>query len=437
MFQKVLIPLDGSEQADRILPYVSRLARGLNIPAVVMSVVESGSSSKVDRLKVEAEGHLQQVVTQLVGKGVQAEAAVTTGRPAEEIVRMAERQGCNLIALAMQSKGAAGRGTLGSVTDKVIHASQIPTLTIPPQPGEQQPEPEAPLATIIVPLDGSPLAETALSYAEDLAQKLSAEVVLTRAVTISGAYAAAMGDVAFVDTVATEAGEAEATEYLRAIMDKLRTEGVQVSSQLLRTPPAQGIVELARQLPQSLIALTTHGRSALARWFIGSVTEAVLQNTVRPVLVIPQQYSQRYALKVADLLEQTPLFSELTQEDLKSLAEAARIRAYQAGEVIVREGDRAAGCFILLSGRVEVVKGADTARATVLATMGPGELFGEMAMIDDHPRSATVRAIDETECVALRRSDFMAELRRRPEIAVQMLPVLVRRLREAHATLTE
>ncbi|MGH8057184.1 MAG: universal stress protein, partial [Candidatus Entotheonellia bacterium] len=166
MFQKVLVPLDGSEQADRILPYVSRLARGLNIPVVVMSVVESGASSKVDRLKVEAEGHLQTVVTQLAGKGIQAEAAVTMGRPAEEIVRIAERQGCNLIALAMQSKGAAGRGTLGSVTDKVIHASQIPTLTIPPQPGEQQLEQEAPIATIIVPLDGSPLAETALSYAE-------------------------------------------------------------------------------------------------------------------------------------------------------------------------------------------------------------------------------------------------------------------------------
>ncbi len=177
--------------------------------------------------------------------------------------------------------------------------------------------------------------------------------------------------------------------------------------------------------------MTTHGRSALARWFIGSVTEAVIRGAVNPVLIIPQQYSQRYALKIADLLAQTPLFSELTQEDLRSLAEAARIRAYQPGEVIVREGDRAAGCFILLSGRVEVIKGADTPKPVVLAKMGTGELFGEMAMIDDQPRSATVQAVEPTECVALRRSDFMAELRQRPEIAVHMLPMLVRRLREA------
>ena len=84
-----------------------------------------------------------------------------------------------------------------------------------------------------------------------------------------------------------------------------------------------------------------------------------------------------------------------------------------------------------------MVKDADTARPTVLARMGPGEIFGEMAMIDDHPRSATVRALEAAECVGLRRSDFMAELQRTPGIAVHMLPVLVRRLREARTTAVE
>jgi nucleotide-binding universal stress UspA family protein len=404
---------------------------------LVLSVMESGSSAKVERMKEAAERHLRTVLTRLIAEGVQADAAVAMGRPAEEIVRMAERHGCNLIALATQSQGNAGRGTLGSVIDKVIHASQIPTLAIPPETADQPWEQGPALTSIVVPLDGSPLAETALPYAEDLAQKLAAQVVLMRAVTISGVYAASLGDVPFVDTGASEVGEAEAADYLTRVVDKLRTEGVEVRSEILRTSPAQGIVDLAHQLPQSLIALTTHGRSALARWFIGSVTESVLRAAADPVLVIPQQYSQRYAMKIADLLEQTPLFSELTQEDLASIAEAARVRTYPAGEIIVREGDRAAGCFILLSGKVEVIKGMDTPRPAVLASMGPGEFFGEMAMIDDHPRSATVRAIENTECVALRRSDFMAELRRRPEIAVQMLPVLVRRLREAHATPAE
>jgi hypothetical protein len=240
-----------------------------------------------------------------------------------------------------------------------------------------------------------------------------------------------MADVPYIDPRAMELGEDGAADYLGRVADKLRDDGFAVSSQLLRAQPAPGIVALASQTPQSLITLTTHGRSALARWFIGSVAEEVVETASTPVLVIPQHYSQRYAMNIADLLAQTPLFAELTQEELQRIAEAARMRVYQPGEVIVREGEHTAGCFIIVTGQVEVVKGADPAKATVLAQMGPGEIFGEMAMIDDSPRSATVRALSATECVGLRRSDFMAELQRTPEIAVHMLPVLVRRLRAA------
>ncbi len=100
----------------------------------------------------------------------------------------------------------------------------------------------------------------------------------------------------------------------------------------------------------------------------------------------------------------------------------------------MKEGDRAVACFIISTGKVEVVKGAG---AAVLATLGPGDLFGEMAVITPHPRNATVRAIEETECVVVRHIDFRAELRSHPEVAVKMLPVLVGRLREAEARPTE
>jgi nucleotide-binding universal stress UspA family protein len=276
----------------------------------------------------------------------------------------------------------------------------------------------------------------ALPYAEELAQKLAAEVMLARAVSASSAYVA-MVDVPYIDPRLMEAAEDEAAEYLERVADTLRAEGFAVQAQILQTRPASGIVALASQTPHSLITLTTHGRSALARWFMGSVAEEVVETAETPVLVIPQYYSQRYTLKIADLLAQTPLLAELTQEELQRIAEAVRLRTYQPGEVIVREGAQTAGCFIILTGQVEVVKDAGTARSTVLARMGPGEIFGEMAMIDNHPRSATVCAVEATECVGLRRSDFLAELQRTPEIAVHMLPVLVRRLREARTTAVE
>ena len=137
-------------------------------------------------------------------------------------------------------------------------------------------------------------------------------------------------------------------------------------------------------------------------------------------------------MDIVELLEKTPIFSELTQRDLKGLAQTARRRKYAPGEIIVKEGGNAVGCFIVASGEVEVVKGLDAPdQQEVLATLGPGDFFGEMAIIDDSPRSATVRAIKDTECIAITRWDFMAEVRTRPDIAIQMLPILVKRIRAA------
>jgi len=137
-------------------------------------------------------------------------------------------------------------------------------------------------------------------------------------------------------------------------------------------------------------------------------------------------------MDIVEMLERTPIFSELTKRDLNGLAQTARHRRYAAGEVIIKEGGSAVGCFIVASGEVEVVKGLDSPDQTeVLATLGPGDFFGEMAIIDDSPRSATVRAITDTECIAITRWDFMAEVRTRPDIAIQMLPALVKRIRAA------
>jgi nucleotide-binding universal stress UspA family protein len=431
MFDKALVLLDGSAQADGVLPYVARLVRALNRPLVLATALESGPAPTLERRRQEMDRHLQEVVTRLAGIGVEATSVVAVGRPVQEIVRLAEQEGCTLILLPRQRDEARARGALGSLTEKVIQASPVPILTIPPQEAALAWSDGSPVASVIVPLDGSPLAEMALPYAEALAQPLAAEVVLVRAVSLGDLYLVPLGDGPAFEVVPAEVIDNEAAAYLSRVADTLRAEGVEVRWQLLRTQPAPGIVELAHQTPQSLVALTTHGRSALARWFMGSVAEAVVEAAETPVLVIPQQYSQRYAWKIADLLAQTPLFAELTQDELRRLAEAARLRSYPPGEVIVREGDQSAGCFIILTGQVEVVKGADTVQPTVLARLGRGEVFGEMAMLDEHPRSATVRALEATECVGLRRADFMAELRRTPEIAVHLLPVLVRRLREA------
>ncbi len=138
-----------------------------------------------------------------------------------------------------------------------------------------------------------------------------------------------------------------------------------------------------------------------------------------------------------EMLKNVPIFSELGRRDLERLSKLMVPRAVRAGEVIIKEGDQAAGFFVISSGKVEVVRGVDSSSPQVLNTLGPGDFFGEMALFEGFPRNATVRAVDDAECLAMTRWDFMAEMKNHPEIAVSMLPVLVRRLRNADAHLQE
>ena len=138
-----------------------------------------------------------------------------------------------------------------------------------------------------------------------------------------------------------------------------------------------------------------------------------------------------------DMLKNVPIFSELGRRDLDRLAKLMVPRSVRAGEVIIKENDQAAGVFVISSGKVEAIRGLDTDHAQVLATFGPGDFFGEMALFEGFPRSASVRAVEDSEILAMTRWDFTAEMKNHPEIAVGMLPVLVRRLRAADSRLAE
>ncbi len=138
-----------------------------------------------------------------------------------------------------------------------------------------------------------------------------------------------------------------------------------------------------------------------------------------------------------DMLEKVTIFSGLDRRHLKQLSKLMVPRAFKTGDVIIKENDQAAGFFVITSGKVEVVRGADGDKPEVLNTLGQGDFFGEMALFEGFPRSATVRCLEDTECLALTRWDFRAELTTHAEIAVAVLETVVHRLRDVEARLTE
>lgn len=439
MFKKVLVPLDGSTAAESVLLYVSYLAKALDISVVALATAGPAAAVQGEASSApNAQAYLKEALKRCVDGRVKVESLVGAGRPADDIIQVAEQRGCGLIAISARGDGQTDRGLLSDVTMKLLYASPLPLLVVNPSRVAQHVKAGLAACHLVAPLDGSPFGETVLPYVEHLAQRLSTQVSLVR--TVESVHPTAYMVEPTMATAMVQVGidlDKEAGDYLQRIAEELKREGVSTQTKVLKGAPAQSIVQWTSKLPLHVIVMSSHGHSALARWFIGSVTEATVRTSEDMVLIIPRKHGRRYAIEVTELLEKTPLFSGLTRGDLESVAQTASIRPYGGGDVVVREGDRAGGFFVVASGRVEVIKALDTPRAKSLGTLGPGEFFGEMAMLDDHPRSATVRALEDTECVLIRRSDFAAELQRRPQIAVAMLAELVKRLREARESLTE
>lgn len=138
---------------------------------------------------------------------------------------------------------------------------------------------------------------------------------------------------------------------------------------------------------------------------------------------------------IAELLTRVPLFSELSEEELAQVTEVAVPRRFQAGEVVFREGDTSNTCYVIRSGHARAVRENSDGRSITLAHFGPGDIFGELAMLDDERRSATVEALDETEAVAILGPDMRRLLRDHPEMAVKLVASLGRRLRETNERL--
>lgn len=137
-----------------------------------------------------------------------------------------------------------------------------------------------------------------------------------------------------------------------------------------------------------------------------------------------------------EFLKRVSWFEDLDQKSLDAIANAAVEQTYQPGQFIMRQGDTGVGAFIIRSGRVEVVQEKD-GQETKLATLGPGDVVGEMALLDEFPRSASVRAVEPVTALGIQRWHFKGILESHPQLALALLPILTRRIRAAEGMLPQ
>lgn len=320
MFKKILVPLDGSEHARKIVGWATGLARVLGAEIILLSVIDpedidileattrglekrsvvggGGISSAVrtpadviNRAIAQAENDLLAEAEIIKTAGVKSSISVGAGSPAEVIVSEANAESIDLIAMATRRESALARGVLGSVTDRVLHSTSIPLLTLYPGEIHEFEETSGGPERVIVPLDGSELSESAVKPAVEIAQASGAEIIFTEILRLPffGVGVAGMeygaGD--YAGDFGIDIQKKEISTYLQRFVDDAEAAGLKASANVRSGSPSQQIVEEASEIDGSIVVMASHGSGGLKRWVVGSVADKVIRSARRPVLVIP------------------------------------------------------------------------------------------------------------------------------------------------------
>ena len=142
-------------------------------------------------------------------------------------------------------------------------------------------------------------------------------------------------------------------------------------------------------------------------------------------------------MSTADVLSQVWLFAGLDEQQLDAVSSLTFRKKFGPGELIVEEGRTGNGLYAIISGNVEAVKSLGTEQERTVNRLGSGEVFGEMALLGEWPRTASVRAIDEVECLGIDRWVFLTQLERHPQMGIKLLQILAQKLRDSDARLVE
>ena len=303
MLEHILVPLDSSKLSEQILPYLGHIVKSVHSRMTLLHVVDTEALPRLpgnkyqelteqllEREKDLARRYLSALRDRIGANEEAVSCEVIPGSPAEAIVSFAHSQGINLIAMTTHGRSGLNRWFMGSVADKVLHAATVPLLLFRPQNGNAPQVPQ--IQTILLPLDGSPLAESASPMAEFLAKSLALKVLVARAVPT---YVFPFGDPYTFDGSAytaelLELATKDAADYLDKTVDGLRLKGLKAERCLLLQGDIAGqLIDLTGRTTNVLVVMSTRGRSGLGRWVLGSVADRVVRGSGCPVLLIRAQ----------------------------------------------------------------------------------------------------------------------------------------------------
>jgi len=291
-FKRILVPLDGSDMAERALAPALALAKAMSAKLFFVRVAIPLTLNLDPKLyqrmievrQVEAKRYLRSIQPSSSSTLVDIETQVLVGRAARSIINFAQEKGIDLIVMSSHGRSGVNRWIYGSVADKVLHNAPCAKVIIHPQVII---EPFS-IKRILVPLDGSSLAELALEPARTLAEAVSAELISLHVTSTPQIDVQPVPGWPGLNAVA-EAADQEADAYLQGVQAAMGDSPVSIRSLCASGPAAERIIDIADSQQVDLIVMCSHGRSGIELSVFGSVTEKVLRRAKCVTLVIQGQ----------------------------------------------------------------------------------------------------------------------------------------------------
>jgi nucleotide-binding universal stress UspA family protein len=300
----ILVPLDGTRLAEAALPLALYLAKRDGLPINLVTVWQPllplyDASDELEAWEVEAHAerhrYMADLASRLEGLGVAVSVKYAKGRPAELLPPLAEPGNAKLVVMATHGRGPVLRAGLGSVADQVVRKGSVPVLLVRPGNGEAQVQlaPAAPFRRVLVPLDGSKLAETALERSLFGGESEAIALTLLRVVSLPLPTIVAGGGFppGTYESI-VDAERAAAQEYLDGVAERLAPWGSVSTAVTEESSAGAGIVGYAAGHDVDLIAMATHGRGGAQRLLLGSVADKVIRTSTVPVLLSHPERAQ-------------------------------------------------------------------------------------------------------------------------------------------------
>ncbi|MBI3273279.1 MAG: universal stress protein [Planctomycetes bacterium] len=283
MFERILLPLDGSTTAEAIIPQVRRVLRRRDSEVVLLRAVHpvfpetAEFCTDVCPTYEEAASYLRGREEQLAREGLRVRSVLRVGFPAETILSVADEERVSLVAMSTHGLTGFPRWVFGSVTEKVLRACPAPLLVTrsfsSAGAGDAAPVPpeELPIRTLLVPIDGGDVSLGVIPHVLELARLFRSRVVLLYVVELGS------GTVHPPERIA---------EQVRGVTERFRAQDIPIEFSTRKGDPAAEILEACARSQADFIAMTTHGRTGISRWVFGSVTEKLLRSATVPMLVV-------------------------------------------------------------------------------------------------------------------------------------------------------